>query len=58
MEKEVVWTPVAQKDFWQITAYLNENWADTVLNKFSKALFLKIQLLQKHLATLFRRNIG
>ena len=48
MEKEIVWTEVAQKDFWQITAYLKENWTDTLFNKFSKTLFLKVQLLQKH----------
>ena len=48
MEKEIVWTEVAQKDFWLITVYLKENWTEAVLNKFSLALFLKVQLLQKH----------
>lgn len=48
MEKEIVWTDVAQKDFWQITSYLKEDWAPTVLDNFSHRLFLKLQLLQKH----------
>ncbi len=48
MEKEIVWTDVAQKDFWQITAYIKENWTETVLNNFSQALFLKLQLIQKY----------
>ena len=48
MEKEIVWTNVAQKDFWQITGYLKENWSENVLVKFSDALFLKIELLRKH----------
>lgn len=48
MEKEIVWTNVAQSDFWQITDYLKENWTEAVLNKFSQTLFLKVQLLQKH----------
>ncbi len=48
MEKEIVWTEVAQKDFWEISVYLKENWTQSVLNNFSHALFLKIQLLQKH----------
>jgi addiction module RelE/StbE family toxin len=48
MEKEIVWTQVAQKDFWEISVYLKENWTQSVLNNFSHALFLKIQLLQKH----------
>ena len=48
MEKEIVWTEIAQNDFWQITVYLKENWTETVLNKFSQALFIKLQLLQKH----------
>jgi len=47
MEKEVVWTPTAQTDFWNIVTYLKQNWPEEVLNKFSKALHLKIQLLQK-----------
>lgn len=47
MEKEVVWTDIAQKDFWDITNYLKEHWTETVLNNFSNTLFLKIQLLQK-----------
>ena len=42
MEKEIVWTGVAQKDFWQITVYLKENWTEFVLNKFFQALFLKV----------------
>ncbi|MBA3675615.1 MAG: type II toxin-antitoxin system RelE/ParE family toxin [Chitinophagaceae bacterium] len=48
MEKVIVWTEVAQKDFWEISVYLKENWTQSVLNNFSHALFLKIQLLQKH----------
>lgn len=48
MEKEIVWTDAAQKDFWQITGYLKENWTPIVLENFSHKLFLKLQLIQKH----------
>jgi len=48
MEKEVVWTPTAQTDFWNIVNYLKQNWPEEVLNKFSKALHLKIQLYKNN----------
>ena len=48
MEKEIVWTDVAQKDFLGIAGYLKDNWTEKVLIKFSHTLFLKVQLLQKH----------
>ena len=57
MEKEIVWTEVAQKDFWEISVYLKENWTQSVLNNFSHALFLKIQLLQKHPNLGFKHSI-
>lgn len=47
MEKEIVWTAVARKDFWDIVYYLKENWPEQVLEKFSAALNLKMQLLRK-----------
>jgi plasmid stabilization system protein ParE len=47
MEKEVVWTAVAQKDFWEIVAYLAEAWPEKVLTRFHHVLELKIFLLQK-----------
>ena len=47
MEKEVKWTAVSRKDFWEVVAYLAETWSDEVLEKFSSSLTLKIQLLQK-----------
>jgi len=47
MEKEIVWTSIAQKDFWEIISYLETNWATEVLNKFQHRLSLKIKLLQK-----------
>ena len=47
MEKEIVWTAVAQKDFWEIILYLETNWTTEVLNKFQRTLNLKIKLLQK-----------
>lgn len=34
MEKEVVWTSTAQRDFWNHTYYLAENWPIEVLQKF------------------------
>ena len=48
MEKEIVWTDVAQKDFWQINNYLKENWTEPVIDNFSHSLFLKIKLVQRH----------
>lgn len=46
MEKEIVWTTVARKDFWDIINYLSENWPDSVLENFSNALRVKTQLIQ------------
>lgn len=46
MEKEIVWTTIAQKDFWEITLYLKTNWTTEVLDKFQRRLELKIKLLQ------------
>ena len=46
MEKEIVWTDTAQKDFWDIVLYLQETWTSEVLNKFHRRLELKIKLLQ------------
>ena len=48
MEKEVVWTAIAQKDFWEIVAYLTDAWPPKVLDRFHQVLELKIYLLQKH----------
>jgi plasmid stabilization system protein ParE len=47
MEKEIVWTAIAQKDFWEIIIYLETNWTSEVLTKFQRRLDLKIKLLQK-----------
>ncbi len=47
MEKEVKWTAVSRKDFWEVVAYLSETWSDYVLEKFSASLNLKVQLLQR-----------
>ncbi|MEI9934319.1 MAG: hypothetical protein WDM71_05590 [Ferruginibacter sp.] len=46
MEKEIVWTDTALKDFWQIVTYLKENWPQEVLKRFSHSLDLKIKLVQ------------
>lgn len=48
MEKEIVWTTVASKDFWNIVSYLQQNWSEKVLDNFQRRLQLKIQLIQKH----------
>lgn len=37
----------SSKDFWQIVAYLAENWPEKVLENFDTALNLKVQLLKK-----------
>ena len=47
MEKEIVWTSIAQKDFWEIVTYLKENWPGKVLDRFHHVLGLKTQILQK-----------
>ena len=47
MEKQVVWTAVSRKDFWEIVTYLSEAWPEQVLKNFSSSLNLKIKLLQK-----------
>lgn len=47
MEKQVVWTAVSRKDFWEIVDYFTESWPIHVLEKFSSSLNLKVQLLQK-----------
>ena len=48
MEKEIVWTEVARKDFWEIATYLKENWPENVLEHFSHLLDIKIKLVQRH----------
>ena len=48
MEKEIVWTEIARKDFWQIVTYLKESWPEEVLEHFSHSLNLKVQLIQKY----------
>jgi plasmid stabilization system protein ParE len=35
MEKEIVWTAIAQKDFREIISYLQKNWTHEVLKKFT-----------------------
>jgi|GEM_PF-1057017 len=47
MEKEIVWTSIAQQDFWNILFYLEGNWSSDVLDKFNLTLEIKIKLLQK-----------
>jgi plasmid stabilization system protein ParE len=47
MEKEIVWTAVAQKDFWEIVAYLKASWPEKVLNRFHRTLLIKSKLLLK-----------
>jgi len=48
MEKEIVWTAIAQKDFWEIVSYLKESWPEEVLDNFQKTLLLKSKILLKH----------
>jgi len=45
MEKEIVWTVVAQNDFWEIVAYLKSSWPGKVLDRFQNVLSLKTKLL-------------
>lgn len=47
MEKEIVWTETAEKNFWYIISYLKSNWPPSVLNNFEELLKLKLTLLQK-----------
>ncbi len=47
MEKEIVWTETAEKNFWDIVSYLKSNWPPGVLNNFEQLLKLKLTLLQK-----------
>ena len=56
MEKEIVWTANAQKDFWEIAIYLKESWPESVLSRFERALYLKTQLLQKQPYIGFKSN--
>jgi addiction module RelE/StbE family toxin len=48
MEKEIVWTAIAQQDFWDIVSYLKDSWPEKVLERFNKTLLLKSKLLRKH----------
>lgn len=48
MEKEIVWTAIAQKDFWEIVFYLKASWPEKVLDRFHKTLLIKSKLLTKH----------
>ena len=47
MEKEIVWTAVAQNDFWEIVSYLKSSWPEKVLNRFQDVLYRKATLLQR-----------
>ena len=47
MEKEVVWTLTAQKDFWNNITYLSQNWPEEVLHQFELNLDFKLQLISK-----------
>ena len=47
MEKEIVWTAIAQKDFREIVSYLEESWPEKILTRFHKTLQLKSKLLLK-----------
>jgi hypothetical protein len=48
MEKEIVWTSVAQHDFWEIVSYLQASWPEKVLNRFQNALYLKTILIKRN----------
>jgi plasmid stabilization system protein ParE len=48
MEKEIIWTTIASKDFWSIVSYLKENWDAKVLDNFHRRLQLKISLIKAH----------
>jgi addiction module RelE/StbE family toxin len=48
MEKEIIWTPIAEKDFWEIVKYLKESWPEKVLSRFYTTLLLKTKLLKTH----------
>ena len=47
MEKEVVWTLTAQKDFWKNIIYLSQNWPQEVLQQFQLNLDVKLQLISR-----------
>jgi addiction module RelE/StbE family toxin len=47
MEKEIVWTTQAEKDFWDIVFYLKDCWPPSVLENFENKLSAKTSLLQK-----------
>jgi len=47
MEKEVVWTLTAQKDFWSNIIYLSTHWPEEVLHQFELNLDFKLQLISK-----------
>jgi addiction module RelE/StbE family toxin len=46
MEKEIVWTSVAQNDFWEIAEYLKAEWPEKVLSHFQQAQLQKTSLLK------------
>jgi plasmid stabilization system protein ParE len=47
MEKEVVWTYTAQKDFWNNITYLAENWPEKVLLDFELSLAHRVKLISR-----------
>ena len=58
MEKEVVWTDVAQHDFWDIVAYLKEAWPERVLDGFHRSLALKYLFFKSNLILVLKvKNI-
>lgn len=47
MEKEIIWTATARKNFWDVVYYLQQTWPENVLDHFHQLLELKIALLKR-----------
>ena len=46
MERQIIWTKLAENNLIDIVAYLELNWSKQVLKDFEKKLKLKLNLLQ------------
>ncbi len=45
---EIVWTPKADKEFFQVEEYLQDNWPDSTLTRFYRQLEQTLKVVATH----------
>jgi plasmid stabilization system protein ParE len=57
MERQIIWTKLAEKNLINIVAYLEQNWSKHVLDTFKNRLKQKLNLLQTNPNLGFKSSI-